>query len=178
MFDLSFKIATIIVLFFFLIISGCTQEAHPITPSKISAPEIDLENALGTLGAVDDIEMTIPLDSIIYIKGINVSIQGTAEEWIIGINDNNKVSFYIYNKYGISKTSWIKPIPNQNLPMHAILYPEDLFKKRPLFLQDITNGGMRKIDEIEIYNNTYYLILKLNSSIKEYRFNAITGNEV
>jgi len=45
-------------------------------------------------------------------------------------------------------------------------------------MQDLTDGGTRRIDTLELIGDTYYLSVKTGDTSKEFHFNAYDGKEI
>jgi hypothetical protein len=168
----------------FILLSGCvsSQEKEILGEagweSKDTEPAYrSLEDAIGAVGALDDIEAVVPQKEFYYIKGTGIQIDATAREWILGMKQGNETFFYVVNKWGGTKVPWPQQFPHEEIPIYYIKYPEELFKERPLLIQDLTDGGTREIDEIELIDETYILATETDRGFFEYRFNAYTGIE-
>jgi len=174
-----FKVARSLVLIFnvflFLTIVGCVSER--VTEPDLST-QISLETAIGSMEAMEDIESIHPPYQFHYIKGVDVTINGTAREWIIGAKEGNETLFYVINTWGGSKVFWSGELPDNQISIDYILYPENLLKSHSLLMQDLTDGGTRRIDTLELIGDTYYLSVKTGDTSKEFHFNAYDGKEI
>jgi len=162
---------------FLLFSTGCTAPTIPVEETSVEV-EISLEQAIGTMIALDDIEAIVPPRQIYYVKGTGITINGTAEEWALGVKQGNETFFFVFNKWGQSKVPWTGPLPEEEIIIDHFLYPDELFKDRPLLIQDLTEGGTRRIDELELRSGVYTLTIRTDTGLKEHRFYARTGIEL
>jgi len=175
MFKVARSLMLIFNLFLFLIIAGCVSER--VTEPDLST-QINLETAIGSMEAMEDIESVHPAYQVYYLKGVDVTINGTAGEWIIGAKEGNETFFYVINTRGGSRVVWSGELSDEQIFIDHILYPEDFFELHPLLMQDLTDGGTRRIDTLELIGDTYYLSVKTDDVLREFHFNAYNGKEI
>lgn len=167
-----------------ILLSGCVSSQENKILGEVGGESKDTEPAYRSLGdaigsalALDDIEAVVPEKEFYYIKGTGIQIDATAREWMLGMKQGNETFFYVVNKWGGTKVPWSRQFQYEEIPIYYIKYPEELFIEKPLLIQDLTDGGTREIDEIELIDETYILTTETNRGFFEYRFNAYTGIE-
>lgn len=157
-----------------IICSGCTTsgtEQNPGSPQDVAA-KVSFQQAF------DALKLSAPSSHIYYIKGDSLQSDATAKEWSFGVIQGNDTFFFVYNGYGGSEIALPGKLPAQELIPGQFMQPKDLFKNHSLLINDLTNGGSRDIDELELRDGVYTLSQKFGTELKDYKFDAGTGKEI
>lgn len=173
----SVQWATFLLVLVFLFSAGCTAPAIPDKKAPVEV-EISLDQAIDVMKSYDSGETVLPDAHIYYLKGTGITANGTAEEWSLGVRRENETFFFVLNRWGNSKVPWAGPLPEEEIIIGHFLFPDELFKDRLLLIQDLTEGGTRRIDELELRSGVYTLTVRTDTGLKEHRFYARTGIEL
>lgn len=162
---------------FLLFSTGCTTPTVLEKEDSVEV-EISLDQAIDVMKSYGSGETVLPDAHIYYLKGTGITANGTAEEWSLGVRRENETFFFVLNRWGNSKVPWAGPLPEEEIIIGHFLFPDELFNDRPLLIQDLTEGGTRRIDELELRSGVYTLTVRTDTGLKEHRFYARTGIEL
>ena len=172
----------ILFLTFLIVLSGCTSQEDPALRAERTTEEVSskitLDEAYQSISeGYGDITGQIP--HIYYIKGVQISADGSAKEWIFGVNKANSSFFVTYDKKGENVTSWEGNFSSEEISINEKFFsPEDLFRAHEQFIQNITKNGRETIDELELIDGEYYLTLMSNDTTKVWIYNGSSGAEI
>jgi hypothetical protein len=113
-----------------------------------------------------------------YIKGEFLDIEGNADVWTIGLQSEDTTYFFFYTAETHQFLEWGGLLPDDPIDVTKIVNPPDLFKPRRMLLADLTNNGQIDIGELELREGIYLMIIDLETGMKSYYFDAITGLEI
>ena len=172
----------ILFLTFLIVLSGCTSQEAPAlkderTPAEVSS-KITFDEAYQSISeGYGDIADQMP--RIYYIKGVQISADGSAKEWIFGVNKANSSFFVTCDKKGENVTPWEGNFLSEEISINEKFFsPEDLFRAHEQFIQNITENGRKTIDELELIDGEYYLTLMSNDNSKVWIYNGSSGAEI
>lgn len=140
-------ISSVLIVSFVLLIlvsSGCVIPKQTTEQTKNN-----LQTAISTLQANPRYKNNLSSTGIYYIRGINVSQTGIAEEWTIGATQGNSSFFFLYNGKTESIIDWPDVLNYDEIRIGQFIYPEKLFDSHPLLIKNLTNDGESNISEIE-----------------------------
>ena len=171
----------ILLILNFLFISGCVTTEKPIQNSTPTMPEkiteqkqISLQNAISTLQSNPRHKDNLTPIEIRYIRGINITQTGTAEEWTIGATQENSSFFFIYDGSTESFVEWPDMLEYDEIIPGQFVYPDALFSTRPTMMKDLTNDGQNALSELELVDGLY----TLSTESRQIKFNPADGYEI
>jgi hypothetical protein len=171
-------IFSILIIVIGLMSSGCTSTAP--TPAQNSTPVSQGQAKVSLQQAIDALNIQHGSDPplrLYYIRGVNLSPNGTAEEWTLGVMQGNMSYFFDYTGQKGTTVAWPEQFPYQEIKPGPFIKPDDLFQSHKLLIQDITRSGTFQIDELELIDGVYTLSISDNETTT-YKFNAISGGEI
>ncbi|MEN6487770.1 MAG: hypothetical protein ABFD66_02635 [Smithella sp.] len=169
------------------ILSGCSTNQGSSFPegegfSDIT-PREDSERVrlVDALTALDDLYSSEGRNSslihIYYIGGVSIDSKGSADRWWIGGREDQNPFFFVYSANGYKILHYNGILPSQEINPDNVLSPEELFRQRPLLIQDLTNGGEREISALEIREGSYIMTCHSDNKVRVFFFDAVTGIE-
>ncbi len=136
----------------------------------------------GALAALEGSDLARVQDSppihIHYIRGESVDGNGTSQGWIIGVLKGNKPFYFVYTGSGQQIMDCNNDLPSQEIIPEKILSPDALFRQRPLLIQDLTDGGRREIDSLEVRDGSYIMTSLSEGKVRVFYFDMISGIEM
>jgi len=149
---------------------GLRQISESPFPTSVS-----LEKARQMLGDIKD-EGDMGNNSsqeIYYVLGKNLDGMGNAESWLFGIRSSAGNEMRIYDRNHWTAIPWAATLPSEEIRFDQILVPEELINQSRNEIAGTT--GKNSIQEIELKNGIYSIILTEGSSDRILAFNATTG---
>jgi hypothetical protein len=164
-----------------LILSGCsTAPENPVPAGKgfsvvPPAAHVQYQSLDDSLNALDE---SISLRSqsamryrIYYIEGDNVTPEGKAEQWILGVAQEGDRYFFVDNPTGSDITPWRAWLPSQEIVLDQVVSPAALIQGSNL----LSNVQIRSLILADgVYTVTY---LNADNTTTTVLFDAKTGNK-
>ena len=148
-----------------------------ITPRE-DLDRISLSDALSAFENPDGsgVQGSLPLN-IYYIRGESIDSNASARGWAIGALKDGEPVLYIYTPQGQYIMKYNGKLPSQEIDIEKVLTPEDLFKQRPLLIQDLTEGGTQDITTLELREGSYIMTHLSERKARVFYFDAVSGVE-
>ena len=180
-------IVLLVLITFALILTGCTgQDSEPprgegltdITPRN-EFERISLSSALIAFEQFNWPEVAgTSTPDIHYIRGDSLDRKGDALGWIIGVVIDQKPLLFIYTPNSQQIMESNSALPSTDINPEKIMTPKELFRQKPLLIQDLTDGGERDITALEVRDGSYIMTYISDSTVRLFFFDSVTGIEI
>ncbi len=165
-----------------LILSGCATapenpvpagEGFSVVPNTQHVQYQSLDDSLNALDESISLQSrSAMLYRIYYIEGDNVTSDGKAQQWILGVAQEGDRYFFVNNQNGGSVTPWRAWLPSQEIVLNQVVSPAALIQGSNL-LSNVQISSLILVDGV--YTITY---LNADSTTTTVLFDAKTGNKL
>jgi hypothetical protein len=140
-------------------------------PAKVS-----FENAWQELSDYESsgsLNLTNP--TLRQIHGINVALNGTADTWIVGVQDKETSSLLVYDRESWSQIAWGEIFTQEIIAFENITLPTELYQTNQKIIGDIMNTNGADVSEMDLSDGVYTISISSSTGLSMIRFNASTG---
>ncbi len=124
----------------------------------------------------NETNVSTPADlHILYISGTGVDESGNAVRWMFAVKHRNTSSVVTYDKNGESVVSWPSQLTGQEINLHDILSPGELFKKNEALLSGMQQNSGAILRELSLSGNNYTISLSIPGKTQVLQFDAKSG---
>ncbi|MBP1928704.1 hypothetical protein J2741_001251 [Methanolinea mesophila] len=172
----------LIIISLALLLSGCTNAPEnpvpegtgfSVVPTAVYVQYRSLAEALNALDESISLQSnSAMLYRIYYIEGDNVSSDGKAEQWILGVAQEGDRYFFVHNQGGSSITPWRAWLPSQEIVLDQVISPAAL-------IQGSTLLYTVRINSLILTDGVYTLTYPdQDGTIVTVRFDAKSGKQL
>ena len=178
----TFLYPAVLLICLALFFSGCATtpenpvpegEGFSVAPTAANVQYQSLDDSLNALDeSISLRSQSVMLYRIYYIEGDDVTSDGKAEQWVLGIAQEGDRYFFVDNPDGSELTPWRAWLPSQEIVLTQVVSPADLIRGSTL-LSQVQISSLILADGV--YTVTYR---NQDNSITTVRFDAKTGKQL
>jgi hypothetical protein len=113
--------------------------------------------------------------TIHQIHGTGVAISGTADNWIVGAQQEDKSSLLVYDRESWSQITWGEAFTQNTITFDNILLPTQIYMANQKNIEEIMNANGVQESDMDLSDGMYIISIRSSTGLSMIRFNASTG---
>ncbi len=109
------------------------------------------------------------------IHGIGVAINGTADSWIVGVQNDFSSSLLVYDRESWSQIAWGENFTQKKILFENITLPTQIYRDNQDPIEDLMNTTGTDVSDMDLSDGVYTISVSSSTGLSMIRINASTG---
>lgn len=155
--------------------SGSSPSIIDKTPRDEPA-KVTFENAWGELPDYE-LDGTVNLTGLTLhqVHGIGVAINGSADTWIVGVQNRETSSLLVYDQESWSQVAWEETFSQKVITFDHIFLPTQIYEANLKTIGDLMKASGVEESDVDLSDDVYTISVRSSTGLSMIRFNASTG---
>jgi hypothetical protein len=109
------------------------------------------------------------------IHGMGVALNGTADTWIVGVQNETMSSLLVYDRETWNQIAWGEAFSQEIITFENLTLPSQIYQTNQKTIEDIMNANGAEVSDMDLSDGVYTISIPSSTGLSMIRFNASTG---